>query len=364
MKVSYPHMDSPVLYYKLLTLLGHEVVVPPRPTQKTISLGVKYAPEFACFPLKMLLGTYLEAEELGADTIVTSGGHGPCRAGLYGQLHQKIIDSMGLDLDIIVFDAPTYNWRDFLKKVNKIKLDNSWFKLANIINITYRLAHSMDRIEKQVHSQRAYAVNPQEVTNLWDEIQDKYMEIETRRDIKKTESWAKAELAKLDYKPVSSEDKYKIGVIGEIYVVMEGSTNNDIEEMLNRLGCEVERSHYISEYIDSHLVPWKKKEFQPILDKADEYLEIQIGGHAKMSVGHIVDYKERGFDGVIHLKPFGCLPELISQSMLDKISDDLNIPILSLSIDEQMAKANTLTRVEAFLDLVKQKKQQSKEGIV
>ncbi|MFP4017014.1 MAG: 2-hydroxyacyl-CoA dehydratase, partial [Halanaerobiales bacterium] len=74
------------------------------------------------------------------------------------------------------------------------------------------------------------------------------------------------------------------------------------------------------------------------------------------SVGHIVDYKERGFDGVIHLKPFGCLPEIISQSMLDKISDDLDIPILSLSIDEQTAQANMMTRLEAFLDFIKYRK--------
>ncbi|HLV10278.1 MAG TPA: 2-hydroxyacyl-CoA dehydratase, partial [Halanaerobiales bacterium] len=73
---------------------------------------------------------------------------------------------------------------------------------------------------------------------------------------------------------------------------------------------------------------------------------------------------ERGFDGVIHLKPFGCLPELITQSILDKISLDLDIPILSLSIDEQTANANTITRVEAFLDMVRYKKDRRKDLMV
>ncbi len=357
MKVSFPYMDTPVLYYKLLDLLGHDIIIPPRPTQHTINLGVKYAPEFACFPLKVLMGTYLEVQEMGADTIVTSGGHGPCRAGYYGKLHQKILDNAGLDVDIIVFDAPK-DWRPFLRNLKKIKLNNSWFRVLGVIRTAYALAHSMDRIEKLIHKNRAHALEPRKVSDAWEEIQQKYMEIEDRKDIAGVEKWARKRLAGLEYNFPTPDKRIKIGIIGEIYVVMEGSTNNDIEEMLNELGCEVERSHYISEYIDSHLVPWKWKDYQHILDKADDYLEIMIGGHAKRSIGHIVDYKERGFDGVIHLKPFGCLPELVSQSLLDRVSDDLDIPILSLSIDEQMAKANMLTRVEAFLDLIKQKKEE------
>ncbi len=36
-----------------------------------------------------MLGSYLEAIEKGAEVIISSGGHGPCRAGYYGILHQK-----------------------------------------------------------------------------------------------------------------------------------------------------------------------------------------------------------------------------------------------------------------------------------
>ncbi|WP_338013877.1 hypothetical protein [Desulforamulus profundi] len=51
----------------------------PPAQQKTLDLGVQHAPEFACLPFKILLGTYLETIEMGANTLVTSGGHGPCR---------------------------------------------------------------------------------------------------------------------------------------------------------------------------------------------------------------------------------------------------------------------------------------------
>ena len=84
-------MGTTIVYGKFLELLGHEMVMPKQPTRKTIELGVKYSPEFACFPFKVIMGTYLETMEKGVDIIVTSGGHGPCRAGYYGELHRKII---------------------------------------------------------------------------------------------------------------------------------------------------------------------------------------------------------------------------------------------------------------------------------
>lgn len=91
MKVSFPHMGSQVFYKKLLEFLDIDYILPNVPTKRTIDLGVKNSPEFACFPYKVLLGTYIEAIEAGADTILTSGGSGPCRAGLYAQLHEKTL---------------------------------------------------------------------------------------------------------------------------------------------------------------------------------------------------------------------------------------------------------------------------------
>ena len=46
----------------------------------------------------------------------------------------------------------------------------------------------------------------------------------------------------------------------------------------------------------------------------------------------------------------------MSQSIIPTMSHKLDIPILSPSLDEQTGRANTLTRVEAFLDLLRAKK--------
>ena len=90
MKLTFPYMGPVLAYRKFFERLGHQVIMPPRPTQRTVELGAKYSPEFICFPFKIILGSYLEAIELGADAIITTGFIGACRAVYYGNLSERI----------------------------------------------------------------------------------------------------------------------------------------------------------------------------------------------------------------------------------------------------------------------------------
>jgi predicted nucleotide-binding protein (sugar kinase/HSP70/actin superfamily) len=63
-------------------------------------------------------------------------------------------------------------------------------------------------------------------------------------------------------------------------------------------------------------------------------------------------YHKQGCDGVIHLMPFGCMPELVTQTIIPSVSRDLNLPILSLSLDEQAGWINYQIRLEAFIELL------------
>ena len=60
MKITFPHMGYSYIAFKmLLNELGYEVVVLQNQA-KDYRPGCRYAPEFACIPFKVLLGTYLE----------------------------------------------------------------------------------------------------------------------------------------------------------------------------------------------------------------------------------------------------------------------------------------------------------------
>ena len=91
MLVTFPHMGNAYIAMKsVLEDLGVEVLVPPPCTKRTLELGTKHAPELACLPLKLNIGNYIEALEMGAEVIVMAGGVGPAgsllRRGTKGNL--------------------------------------------------------------------------------------------------------------------------------------------------------------------------------------------------------------------------------------------------------------------------------------
>ncbi len=359
MKITFPYMGSTIVYYKVFELLGHEVIQPPRPSQYTINLGVKYSPEFACFPYKVVLGSYIEALEMGADTIVTSGGNGPCRAGFYNEVHRRTLQSLGYDVNIIVFDSIFEDPGRFWNNIRLLKGKNSWLKIARVIFIAYRLSQVIDHLQKIVEQNRAYEVERGSFTKAFDKIiKSFYDEAYTLQDVRRLYQEGLAMLKTLPVREVSENQKIRIGIVGEIFVVMESSINMNIAEVMGNLGCEVSRSMCISTWVDDNLPKFLGKCNTAIMKAGKQYMEIPIGGHEIENIGSILEYKKKGFDGIIHLMPFACLPELVTQSIAPQISRDHEIPILTLALDEQSGIANNLTRIEAFVELLRSKKSQ------
>jgi benzoyl-CoA reductase/2-hydroxyglutaryl-CoA dehydratase subunit BcrC/BadD/HgdB len=62
--------------------------------------------------------------------------------------------------------------------------------------------------------------------------------------------------------------------------------------------------------------------------------------------------QEGEVDGLIHVAPFNCTPELVAQSALVALHRDRGMPVLNLLFDEQTGRAGVLTRLEAFVDML------------
>lgn len=347
-------MGCVTAYRRIFELLGHEVIIPTKPTKGTMDLGVKQSPEFICFPFKVMMGTYIECAEAGTEVIIASGGDGPCRAGLYAKVHERILHSMGHEVEFIVFDSMHRDFGAFFKKLIRIKGKSSLLRLLTTCVFGYRMVLQMDRLEKRIKRQRAYEVTPGDFARAWKAILHEYEGCWTQGALTRTWKKACALLNAVPLRAVTEKERIRIGIVGEIYVVMESSTNMDIEENLNRLGAEVETSQYISDWVNHNIRPsfFGNSPSHKVIEKARRFVNMNFGGHDMENVGWMVDYKDRGFDAVIHLMPFGCLPELVTQSAIPTISKELGIPILSLSLDEQMGTVNNQTRLEAFTDLI------------
>ncbi len=69
-------------------------------------------------------------------------------------------------------------------------------------------------------------------------------------------------------------------------------------------------------------------------------------------------FREGKVDGIIHLTAFGCGPDSMVDKLMELASKEYpEIPYMSVTIDEHTGDAGVSTRLEAFLDMVKRKKE-------
>ena len=57
-------------------------------------------------------------------------------------------------------------------------------------------------------------------------------------------------------------------------------------------------------------------------------------------------------DGLVHVAPFNCTPEIVAQGALVALQREKGTPVLSLSFDEMTGRAGVMTRLEAFVDML------------
>lgn len=351
MKISFPRMGYSYIAFKwLVENLGHECIVPPEPSKRTLDLGVRYAPEFACIPFKILLGTYIEVAEMGAEAVITSGGMGPCRAGYYWVMHKYILEELQLPLQVIAMEMPLLNLGDFMGKINKLRRSGglSWKELLQVLKITWEKVKAIDDIEIRSHQIRPLEIKRGETTRALNEglllIDAAQQEDEIR------EARNKALLLLQEVACDESRRPLKIGLIGEIYVVLEPAANHYIQMMLGEMGVETDRSIYLSAYTRKNTIVNLEGDLFAV---ARPYLqEAPIGGHGVNSIAETILYARHGFDGVVQLAPFSCIPEIVAKSIIPAVSRDFDIPVQTVFIDEQTARAGVQTRLEAFVDLL------------
>lgn len=357
MKVSFPHMGCVTGYKRLMEKLGHEVIMPEKPSQKTMELGVKYSPEFICFPFKVMTGTYIECAQRGAQLIVSSGGNGPCRAGMYPDVHQKVLWELGYNTEVMVFDNMFKDFKGFVRTAKKLVNGTNIFKVAGIAAYVWTLIKKMDNLEKRMKIMRAYEINQGDFSKAWKKIVGMFEKTNTIRDVNRAYKKAVEMFEAIPCRKVKESERIRVGIVGEIYVIMESAVNKNVEEILNSLGVEVENVQYISDWVEHNVIPkWLPfPKSHRVFNSSDKISPINCGGHDKENMGWVLDFAKRGFDGVVHLMPFACLPELVNLGKFPAVSEKLNMPIISLSLDEQMGEAHVKTRLEAFSDLIKSK---------
>lgn len=362
MKITYPHMGNLYIVVRaLLTSLGVDLVLPPPTSKRTVELGVRYAPEFACFPLKLNLGNFIEARELGADTILMAGGVGPCRFGYYAQVQKEILDDLGITMDMVVLEPPDVSWKEVRDKIRYVVGEISWWRIFKAIRFAWYKARAVDTVEEKVLYLRPRTYEPYQLEEYRRQTLNRIDEAGSKKEIDEILRDFNKQCLKL---PLKTGPFLRVGFVGEIFTVLEPFANYDMEKRLGLLGVEVARSIYLSVWINEHLFGGllRVKGMENLDKMAEPYLKSFVGGHGQETVGATVEFARQGYDGVVQVAPFTCMPEIVAHSILPAVSRDYGIPTLTFYLDEQSGEAGIQTRLEAFVDLMAARREKRGKG--
>lgn len=363
MKITFPHFGNVYIVAKVfLEELGHTVVPPPVCSKRTLELGVKHSPDMMCLPFKIFIGNYLESVERGADTILITGSCGPCRFGMYSLLQKDILKDLNIDAEIMVIEPIGEGRREFFNNMKRLTNSNNPSDIFKKGKLALKLIKTADELTDLSNYTRAYAKDKNQVNKIMNTYYINATKVKGTEGIlnliKDTEDKLKKVELKENYNPI------KIGIIGEIYTIIEPFVNLDVEKKLGELGVLVDKSLTPTKWLEHHVFsyPFGSKSENEKFKLAKPYLEDQVGGHGRETVGSAIYYKNMGYDGVIQILPLNCMPEIVAKSILKSVSKDIDFPILTLIVDEMTGEAGFITRLEAFIDLIAKRKEKQLIG--
>lgn len=360
-KVAFPHMGTIYIAWSLgLKKLGTiEPFAPPYTNKKTLSLGTKNSPEAICLPYKLILGNFIEAIEGGTDYVAMITSPGICRLGEYGSSIKTALKDLGYEanyIELSLYDGikGMYN---FAKELTG---KNNPFLFLSAIYIVIRTIFILDDLETALSYYRAREINQGDAEKAFNKGLKYVLEADSIKTLKMAKKKALEEIAKT--KIDKDREVLHVDITGEIFLVLDYFSNQNIERELGKMGVQTRRSLTVGSFLKDAIIPKIFKKGETHLERAfrmaKPYLMRDIGGDALECVSDVAWAHEKGKDGIIHISPFTCMPEIMSQNIFPSMREDCNIPILTLIMDEQSGKAGYITRLEAFVDLMRRRKRQ------
>lgn len=348
--ISFPHLGDyyiPISYL-IKKITKSNVLIPPKITKKTVELGSANSPDYVCAPFKYNLGNFIESLEKGANVLLQAGGG--CRYGYYAELQEKILRDLNYDFEFINFIKDNHvslkNIYRFAKiynpNLNKIKY---YYHLLN----TVLMIIIMDKLGKYPRENMGFELEKNSFINTEKEF---FKELQGKINlIKLFKIYFKYKRKYKNIKINKPKDCLKIGLVGELYSLMEPYSSCNIERKLASFGIEIHRYTTLT-----YLLFIKKFKLKYYLRKGKKYLKYHLGADGTESVVISEMLAKKNYDGIVHIKSFGCTPELNAMPILERISNEYKIPIIYFSFDSQDNEVGVNTRIEAFYDMLVQKK--------
>ena len=361
-KVAFPHMGTIYVAWEMaLKTMGVEPYIPPYTSKKTLSLGTKNSPEAICLPYKLILGNFIEALEGGVDYVSMITSPGICRLGEYGRNIEQVLKELGYKanyIELSLYDG----FKGMVDYLVRLSGSKNYFKIFHAIYLAVRTVFAVDELQNFLSYHRAREINKGDSEKAFNKAIKMIRSANNAFELSKALKNGLREISSV--KIDKNKDILHVDLTGKIYIVNDEFSNQNMERELGAMGVQVRRSLTVSSFLKDAIIPKIFKKGETHLERAyrlaKPYLMRDIGGDALECISDVLYAKERNIDGLIHVSPFTCMPEIMSQNIFPKMREDTNLPILSLIMDEQTGRAGYITRLEAFVDLMRRKKIKAK----
>lgn len=349
--VSFPHIGNyyVAIYNWLSNILDKnkaKVMIPKKMSKKTLELGSNNSPDFICLPFKYNLGNYIESLNMGANVLIQAGGG--CKYGYYSEVQKQILLDMGYNFKYITLvEKGKIKPIKIYKKFKQLNSKLTFTKFVYRFFIGALIAYYIDKFENYMRENICYELEKNKFKVLHVKFLNSLKKVKSLRNLFKIKKQYFKKLKSIKLNKKEERTNIKIGIVGELFTSMEQFSSNNIEEKLTNLGAVTKRYTTIT-----YLMLKRPFEINKLLKKSKEYIRYELGADGTLSVAHALELAEMGYDGIIHIKPFGCTPEENAVPILQKISADKNIPIMYLTFDTQTSDTGIETRLEAFYDML------------
>lgn len=362
-----------------------------------------------------------EKERLGSDfnpqnyVYFLPEADGPCRFGMYNKFQRLVLDRFPQFADVKIAylsTADAYSTEGILPKE-----EASLFKKLSYVGMI--VVDVLDRITWRV---RPYERIPggtdriieEAVKKLESLLSEKGKELPFKEMYEIVDETAEKAKSLIDYR---IPRKPKIGIVGEIYLRTHPGANQNLIREIERFGGEVVNAS-LAEWFNfvsyeglrklsremqlawhlgyrRSLIPLAKKllaqglevgyqllrqkqVYDRVLSKLDiqpdhsvwrierhlkksGLFSFQIGTEAALSIGGAIEYIFEGFDGIVNVFPFTCMPSTVCASILRPILAKYRIPYLDVAYDDSV-QPNREMAIRTFVYQAAQRRLQKAGG--
>lgn len=375
---------------------GYKAILLENQGPNVIREGLRYVHNDICYPAQLVIGQMIDALKSGLydvdkTALVISQTGGGCRASNYIFLLRKALKRCGME------QIPVISLN--LKGMEK----NPGMKLTPFMLLQAYAGFVYGDLLMTLSNQvRPYEDTPGEADQLvakWIAyLSEKfannsgYIGWAMKRNL---EAIAK-EFAQIK---VTKEEKIKVGIVGEIYMKYAPLGNNNLQQFLEDLGCEVmvpsmmgflyygadnaitDRKYYGGRFFSSHITQFLMKALfmvekmsldairrQGCFTVPSTYLEMKklnegiLDYGVKMGEGwlltaEMLELVHTGYKNIVCTQPFGCLPNHIcAKGMIRTVTEkapDANI--VPIDYDPSATHVNQENRIKLMLAIAKEK---------